>query len=239
MFQRPHHRRIAEILLALDAPLLVQNRCYFGGGTAIVLRHGEYRESLDMDFLLSDAAGFRNLRELLSDKRGMAALFRPGLAAPGSVRDVRADRYGIRTLLSMGDGQTIKFEIVLEGRMALETPGEDDRICGVACLAPVDRAASKLLANSDRWADDGVFSRDVIDLAIMNPTAALLRQALKKAEGAYGQAIRRDLARALEKLKTRPGRLERCMEAMAMTLPKALLWQKLHDLGQKLEKAPA
>ena len=38
-------------------------------------------------------------------------------------------------------------------------------------------ATSKLLANSDRGGDDGVFSRDLIDLAMMAPGLALLRQA--------------------------------------------------------------
>jgi hypothetical protein len=33
------------VLQSLNAELLRTHRCYFGGGTAIVLRHGEYRES--------------------------------------------------------------------------------------------------------------------------------------------------------------------------------------------------
>lgn len=37
--------RIASVLEALDAGLLADSRCYFGGGTAIALRYGEYRES--------------------------------------------------------------------------------------------------------------------------------------------------------------------------------------------------
>ena len=45
MFARPDHQRIHEVLLALDATLLREHRCYFGGGTAIVLQRGEYRES--------------------------------------------------------------------------------------------------------------------------------------------------------------------------------------------------
>lgn len=48
-------------------------------------------------------------------------------------------------------------------------------------------ATSKLLANSDRWGDDGVFSRDLIDLAMMRPSLGLLRQAVAKAEQAYGR----------------------------------------------------
>lgn len=50
MFSRPHHQRIHEVLLALDANFLREHQCYFGGGTAIVLQHDEYRESMDMAF---------------------------------------------------------------------------------------------------------------------------------------------------------------------------------------------
>ena len=67
------------------------------------------------------------------------------------------------------DGQPIKFEIVFEARIALEAPGADDAVCGVPSLTPLDMATSKLLANADRWLDDGVFSRDLIDLAMMTP----------------------------------------------------------------------
>ena len=66
--------------------------------------------------------------------------------------DVRADQYGIRTKISVA-GQSIKFEIVLEGRISLDRPGKGDEILGVATLTQLDRAVSKLLANSDRWAD--------------------------------------------------------------------------------------
>ena len=77
-------------------------------------------------------------------------------------------------------------------------------------LTPLDMAASKLLANSDRWPDDGVFSRDLIDLAMMKPSLALLRQAVAKAEGACGAAVRRDLQRAIDRMQARTGWLERC-----------------------------
>ena len=41
--------------------------------------------------------------------------------------DVRADQYGIRTKISVA-GQSIKFEIVLEGRISLDRPGKGDEI---------------------------------------------------------------------------------------------------------------
>lgn len=53
MFKRPHHQRIAKVLEALDAAVLAGYGVFFGGGTAIALRYGEYRESVDIDFLVS------------------------------------------------------------------------------------------------------------------------------------------------------------------------------------------
>ncbi len=234
MFERPHHQRIAHVLAALNGALLRQHGCLFGDGTCIALRHGEYRESVDIDFLVSDAAGYRELRQLVTGPLGLHALLRPG-AEPLTVgREVRADQYGLRTLVQM-DGQLIKFEMVREARMALEAPGNSDVICGIATLTLLDMAASKLLANSDRQGDDGVFSRDVIDLAMMNLRLPLLQAALAKAELAYGASVARDLAKAIDRLQERAGWLERCMQAMAMTLPKAVVWQKVRAL-RKLVK---
>lgn len=229
MFERPHHQRIAHVLAALDGKALRGYGCLFGGGTCIALRHGEYRESVDIDFLVSDAAGYRELRQLLTGPAGLNAVLRPGAQALTMLSEVRADQYGVRTVVQM-DGQAIKFEIVREARIALEAPGPDDEVCGIATLTRLDLAASKLLANSDRQADDGVFSRDVIDMAMMDVRLPLLRGALAKAAQAYGPAVARDLGKAIDRLQARQGWLERCMQAMAMTLPKAVLWQKVRAL---------
>lgn len=229
MFERPHHQRIAHVLAALNGALLRRHGCLFGGGTCIALRHGEYCESVDIDFLVSDAAGYRELRQLVTGTVGLNALLRPG-AEPLTVgREVRADQYGLRTQVQM-DGQLIKFEMIREARIALEMPGHSDVICGIATLTRLDLAASKLLANSDRQADDGMFSRDVIDLAMMNLRLPLLQAALAKAEVAYGASVARHLAKAIDRMQERAGWLERCMQAMAMTLPKAVVWQKTRAL---------
>ncbi len=234
MFERPHHQRIAHVLAALDGDALRQHGCLFGGGTCIALRYGEYRESVDIDFLVSDAAGYRELRQLLTGPDGLNAFVRPGAQPLTMLREVRADQYGLRTAVQM-DGQAIKFEIVREARMELEAPAKDDVVCGIHTLTPMDMAASKLLANSDRWADDSVFSRDVIDLAMMGLPLPLLRLALAKAEQAYGPAVARDLSKAIDRLQERQGWLERCMLAMAMTLPKAVAWQKIRVLRRLLK----
>lgn len=234
MFERPHHQRIAHVLAALDGEVLRQHGCLFGGGTCIALRYGEYRESVDIDFLVSDAAGYRELRQLLTGIEGINAVVRTGAQPLVMLREVRADQYGLRTVLQM-DSQAIKFEIVREARIELEAPGKDDVVCGIATLTPLDLATSKLLANSDRQADDGVFSRDVIDLAMMGQRLPALRLALAKAQQAYGPAVSRDLGKAIDRLQERHGWLERCMQAMAITLPKAVLWQKIRTLRKLLK----
>ncbi|MDB5873081.1 MAG: hypothetical protein JWQ07_2523 [Ramlibacter sp.] len=233
MFDRPHHLRIAHVLQSLDGSVLRNNHCLFGGGTAIALRYGEYRESVDVDFLVSDPPSYRSLRQLLTGPQGIAAITRAGAQPLAQSREVRADQYGIRTAVQVG-GESVKFEIVLEGRIELAPPGGGDEICGIATLAPLDMAASKLLANSDRWNDDGVFNRDVIDLAMMKPALSLLRPAVAKAERAYGDSILRDLAGAIDRLQQRSGWLERCMQVMAMDLPKALVWQRIRALRRIL-----
>ena len=173
--------------------------------------------------------------EALNGPAGIMAIFKPGASAGTQARDVRADQYGIRAAVSV-DGQPIKLEIILDGRIQLAAPAPTDHICGIATLTPLDMATSKLLANSDRGNDDGVFSRDLIDLAMMSPTLALLRQAVAKGEAAYGQSILRDLQKTIDTIQTRPGRLERCMQEMAMTVPKAVLWQKIRALKRVCTK---
>jgi hypothetical protein len=231
--ERPHHRRITQVLQALDGAALRERRCLFGGGTAIALRCGEYRESVDIDFLVSDLAAYRQLRQALTGAAGLSAITQP-LAAPLlQTGELRADQYGIRTRVVV-DGQPIKLAIVFEARIALDAPGMADVLCGVPTLTRLDMATSKLLANSDRWPDDGVFSRDLIDLAMLQPKLPLLRQAVAKAEGAYGASIRRDLLRAIERMQARTGWLERCMQVMAMTGTQAQVWQRVRALRRVL-----
>jgi hypothetical protein len=235
-FERAHHQAIATVLYALDAQLLRDCRCLFGGGTAITLRHGEYRESIDMDFLVSDLAGYRQLRSLLTGNARLSALMHANAPELVQDRDIRADQYGIRTGLLVS-GRPIKFEVVFEARIELVMPAHADALCNIATLTPLDMVSSKLLANSDRWRDDGVFSRDAIDLAMLSPGRKLLKQALDKAATAYGDAVIHDLEAALQGLLTRTGWIERCMQAMVISVPKALLWKKLRTLRSELEKA--
>ena len=60
----------------------------------------------------------------------MQPSLRPGMRCSRPSREVRADQYGIRTLLRT-EGIDIKFEIVREGRIELE----QRRAPPIACVA--------------------------------------------------------------------------------------------------------
>ncbi|WP_244506507.1 nucleotidyl transferase AbiEii/AbiGii toxin family protein [Pararhizobium polonicum] len=167
----------------MNRGFLLDNKCWFGGGTAIVLKLGEYRQSMDIDFLCSDIDGYRRLRmAAMSD--GIGALFSSKVE---SLREVKADQYGIRALLRY-NGQPIKFEIVREGR--IEIDGFLDQELGVPILAPADMFAEKLLANADRCMDPAVNYRDALDIGMLiKGFGNIPNTALAKVDRAYGADI--------------------------------------------------
>ena len=213
------------MLEGLDAALLLKHRCLFGGGTAIALAHGEYRESVDVDFICASVDGYRELRHLVN-QAGLESLFRAPLPL---LRPPRIDQYGIRAALGV-EQVPVKFEIVFEGRVALSDPAESDRLCGVWTLTHADRVATKLMANSDRWADDAVMSRDLIDLAMLSDTGELPAEGVAKARRAYGDSVVTDLDKARTHLLERTGRLKACMKAMGMAMPVAELRRRIERL---------
>lgn len=209
MFERPHHRRVAHILRALDPDLLMRARCYFGGGTAIALQLGEYRESVDVDFLCSDKDGYRLLRNAITPPTLGAVLRAP----VRHVRDVRTQRDKISTFLEV-DQTPVRVEFVLEAR--IDISGAMDPLLGVPVLARHDMYAEKLLANADRALDRSQMSRDLIDLAMMiDAWGPIPSAALAKAEAAYGPAIGDYFDRGLTLLRDDRYRSE-CLAAMGM-----------------------
>ena len=231
MFRRLHHQRVAEVLSRLDAPLLAEHNCWFGGGTAIVLAHGEFRESVDIDFLVSDQQSYRQLRQMVRD-HGLHALATHELELG---RTPSVDGYGIRTSVLVA-GVAIKFEIIHEGRLDLDTPSSGDEICGVQHLTRTDQVATKLLANDDRWADTSTFSRDLIDLAMMKPDTAALHAGARKAVDAYGKTVGESLNKAVTYLQDRPQRLDESIRALRIDVPRAAVWQGIRDLSARCAK---
>lgn len=215
----------------LDAPLLAEHNCWFGGGTAIVLDNGEFRESVDIDFLVSDQRSYRQLRQIVRG-HGLDALATRELELG---RTLSVDGYGIRTSVLVA-GVAIKVEIIHEGRIDLDTPSTDDEICGVRILTRTDQVASTLLANDDRWADTSTFARDLIDLAMMKPDTIALKAGARKAVEAYGETVGESLNKAVTYLQDRPQRLDKYIRALKIDAPRAVVWQSIRDLSARSAK---
>jgi len=225
-FARVRHARVAAALGALNGAFLADCECWFGGGTRIVLELGEYRESEDVDFLCASATGYRALRSTIED-RSLGKIAAGPLAL---LREVRADRYGIRTVLDV-NGAPLKFEIVLEGRISLG--GMQCRGLPVPCLDRASCFAEKLLANADRGRDDAVLARDAIDLAFMLvawPPADALAGA-ERARRAYGAVVDEAIRTAARRLLDVEDHRKRCVAALRVVRVKTML-QGLRKLAR-------
>jgi Nucleotidyl transferase AbiEii toxin, Type IV TA system len=220
-YQRPQHRAVARILDRLDARVLSAAKCYFGGGTRIALELNEYRVSEDVDFICSDIAGYRALRAGI-DSRTFGRLLPEMHPDLSLLRDVRADQYGIRTIIDV-QGEPVKFEIILEAR--IEVAAMKVRGIPVPVLDRTSCFAEKWLANADRWTDKATLSRDAIDLAFML-SAWSIDEALAGAQlanSAYGDAIGRAARGASAKLLEDGTYQRQCAKDLDITDAKRLL----------------
>jgi hypothetical protein len=216
----------------MNADFLAAAGCFFGGGTRLAMSLGEYRESRDIDFLCSDRAGVRALRETV-DTRSLGAVLRRPLEL---ARDVRMDRDGIRTFLVV-DGARLKLEIVFEGR--IDVAGVLDPMFGVAVLRPQHAVAEKFLANADRGLDESTLARDLIDLAFVAARLdeRTLESGLELAEQAYGAAVRRYLRASLDAFRSRT-RAAHCIQSLAVD-DTATLRKGLRTLSALEKRKPA
>lgn len=205
-----------QVLKSLNRELLKATQCYFGGGTRIALELEEFRESIDVDFLCSDRAGYRTLRSMIT-QTSFGELFSDGYEL---MRDIRADMYGIRTFLLIDD-QPLKFEIISEGRIYIG--GTTTKPFPVQVLDRPTCFAEKLLANADRGGDASTRSRDVIDLAFMTSSwpKTDLMTGLDKANEVYGDAVHRGLTTALSRIKDRKYR-NQCVKELSISDPRKL-----------------
>jgi hypothetical protein len=208
----------------------MEHQCFFGGETAIALRYGEFRESVDIDFLISDIGLYGKVRNDIRDHHDLSPLLLPGKTL-GLIRELRTDQYGIRTVIGIGEAK-IKLEIISEGRISFDLPEPKEFIDGIPSLTRLDSIASKLLVNSDRYADDSVYSLDLIDLAMIKPTKKELHLAMEKAKKAYGDSIQRDLVRSIDYLFRREKRLDKCTDYLKIDLPVSVIYQKIQKLKE-------
>ncbi|MGG6265070.1 nucleotidyl transferase AbiEii/AbiGii toxin family protein [Leptolyngbya sp. AN03gr2] len=209
-FEHPIHNAVLRVLQCLDRVFFESCRIYFGGGTMLALNYGEYRLSKDIDFLCPYGAEFSQLRRAIYD-RGYDALFVPSwrdyLQLPGMIK---TDRDGVRFSIQV-ENVILKFEIVAEGRISLESPSKPDW-SPVSCLSVIDQVAEKLLANGDRWADSSTDSRDLIDLAILKQHSDFPQAAIDKAEAAYRSID--PLKRSILGFQANPDYRSRCYQRL-------------------------
>lgn len=209
MFERERHRRVAEVLQAFDVGRLQDSDCYFGGGTAIVMLLGEYRESVDIDFMCASGEGYRRLRNTVTST-DLGPLLKTPLKY---LREVRTNEYKVFTIFDLNDLR-VKVEFVYEARVPLV--GALNAQLGVPVLVRDDLYAEKLLANADRGLDRAVLSRDVIDLAMMmQGWGDIPETAWHKVLQAYGKFSRRVFHQAIG-MVSEPAYLGECLGKMRM-----------------------
>lgn len=222
-FKREKHQAVVSALHLMDQAFLTSSKCYFGGGTAIVLKYGEYRDSLDIDFICADTDGYRELRYAAVSK-GVSAFFREPVVA---LRDFKADQYGIRTFIEH-NGLSIKFEIVKEARISVN--GMFDASLGVSVLLPEDMFAEKLLANADRCQDVSVHYRDAFDLGMLcREFTDIPSVSLRKAQTAYGEDIEKKLRWVLDVLSKDAVRNRAANSLMMRPEDATMAWKALAD----------
>lgn len=207
-FRFDYHNRILAVLHSLNADLFREGSAYFGGGTLLALDFGEYRWSKDVDFICPvSASGYRSLRSAIFEG-GYEALFSD--LSQVQVGRGTTDQYGIRMVVHV-EGVPIKTEIIAEARFELDAP-RYPTWSPVACLSLNDCFTAKLLANSDRYLDDSVEARDLIDLAVLRLQSPIPEAAIEKAERAY--EVVRPLKAAIQRFQTRENYRERWFSSL-------------------------
>ena len=74
------------------------------------------------------------------------------------------------------------------------------------------RQRRRLLSNADRWADESVRSRDLIDLSVLRLQSPISDASYKKANNAYD--VIEPLVKALTKFQTQPNYREKCFASL-------------------------
>lgn len=184
-FIRPEHEIIREVLAEMNHKRLLENKCYFAGSTAVVLRLDEYRLACDLEFLCASSDGYREIRNALIAE-GPRALFS---AAISRARRTKLDEFGIRMSV-LHKEQRINFAVIREARVAVE--GMTDEGLQVPALTTSDMFTQKLLANADHCYERKLSYRDAIDLGcLILAHKTVPDEALAKAVRAYGPDIQR------------------------------------------------
>ena len=251
MFSREHHKSVITVLNALATDYFQARQCYFGGGTLLALGFGEYRESVDIDFLISDTEAIRALRADLrkDDYSVLFASTNSSIALNPQQPRVTRDKV---LFAAQPHDTPIKVEILFEGRITLDNPRQLP-FTEMPCLALRDAIAEKLLANADRGLDSAYFAKDLIDLAIAISDIELLESAMEKIHAAEkGYDVPAPLRRSVETFAAKQEFRRQCYAQLQVSSPVDIVdgivraaagagslsrGQAMHHLGQQLGQA--
>lgn len=203
-FNISRHNKINNLIHNhLNTRLIEENKFYFGGGTLCSMKYGEYRESVDIDFLTCDRNGMINMRlgeNLISE----LPLWKG--------KQIKSDKDGIRFWVDFR-GEAYKIEFIFESRIVFNEPVRFETILS---LDPVSHISCKLLANADRGCGGELQAhKDIIDILVLyeHHGKKALTDAWHMAYEAYGSWLVRcteksmqlkDFTKTLEILRMSP-----------------------------------
>ncbi|MEE2023016.1 nucleotidyl transferase AbiEii/AbiGii toxin family protein [Alkalimonas mucilaginosa] len=230
-YKRAQHQRIAACLENFNSDFLSQHTILFGGGTRIALEFGEYRESVDIDFLCPDKAAYRAVRQQVTNQ-SLGKLVRQDFHYS---RDIIFDRYGVRTFI-VASGVPIKLEFVAFDNYQLE-PDKAGTLFPVPYIDHTSCYVTKLLANADRV---GVKPyKDILDILVMCAYLGEIPQAAL--DEAYSHYSKKVIDQSLQKslLQLTQNTAVYAEAAVGMGVDSHFFSNVILPAAQKLLAAPA
>lgn len=205
-----HHQIIESALSNFNADFFCEHNIIFGGGTRIALELGEFRESVDIDFLCPDKKSYRVVREQVSNT-SLGLLVKDEFKY---LRDIRADRDAVRTVIAY-QGINIKVEFISCDNYDLSAI-TDTALFPVPFLDHTSCFYTKLLANADRKLVEPF--KDIFDiLAMFDAWGAIPELAIILAESHYGKkVIIPDLIKSLNHIIAKPDKYTHSAEGLKM-----------------------
>lgn len=221
-----HHQIIESALNNFNADFFCENNIIFGGGTRIALELGEFRESIDIDFLCPNKKAYRAVREQVTNT-SLGDLVKIDFVY---ARDIRSDRDAVRTVIEH-EGARIKLEFVSFDNYELVSCIEPAQF-PVPFLNKTSCFYTKLLANADRKLIAPY--KDLFDiLAMYKEWGSIPSESIKLAESHYGEkVIIPDLIIALEAIIKNPSGYEKAAKDLMMK--RELVNEIVYDVPHKL-----
>ncbi len=192
-YKRDHHNKINSALHNFNDIFLTEHNIIFGGGTRIAMEIDEYRESIDVDIICPNLPSYKAARSEITNI-SLGKLVKEEFKY---LREIRADRYAIRTFIEI-DNTPVKIEIISFADYRLNSLINTD-IFPIPYLDKSSCYITKLLANADRALQPPY--KDIIDIIVMHMQwGEIPEEAWREAHRHYGNIPSQQLTTALEHL---------------------------------------